>query len=102
VGREYRELGAYVAGSLEVGELAAVGARWDTYNPDLDSTDPVRALVPTDLSYSTVSVAAQLHNASGRLVLEYDHNKNHAGRDSVGNPTTLKDDSVILRGQVSF
>jgi hypothetical protein len=102
VGRDYRELGVYVAGILEIGELAAVGARWDTYNPDLDSTDPVRALVPTDLSFSTLALAAELHNASGRLVLEYDHNSNHAGRDAAGNPTTLKDDSVILRGQVSF
>jgi hypothetical protein len=102
VGREYREFGAYVAGILQVGELAAFGLRWDTYNPDLDSTDPVRTLVPTDLSYSTLAFAAELHNASGRLVLEYDHNKNHAGRDSIGNPTTLKDDSLVLRGQVNF
>jgi hypothetical protein len=102
VGRDYRELGAYVAGILEIGELAAVGARWDTYNPDLDSTDPVRALVPTDLSFSTLALAAELHNTSGRLVLEYDHNNNHAGRDAAGNPATLKDDTVILRGQVSF
>jgi hypothetical protein len=102
VGRDYRELGWYVAGLLDLGELVTVGARWDTYNPDMDSTDPVRVLVPTDLSFSTLALAAEVHNANGRLVLEYDHNNNKSGRDSTGLPATLKDDSVILRGQVSF
>jgi hypothetical protein len=102
IGRDYREAGGYVAGLLDIGDFVTVGGRWDAYNPDVDSTDAVRALVPTDLSYSTIAVAAEVHNQNGRLVLEYDHNDNKLGRSPNGTPTTLKDDSVVLRGQVSF
>jgi hypothetical protein len=102
VGRDYRELGAYVAALLDIGEHATVGARYDTYNPDRDSTDPVRALVATDVSFGTLALVAALRNPNGRLTVEYDHNSNHLGRDAAGNPATLKDDAVLIRGQVSF
>jgi hypothetical protein len=37
-----------------------------------------------------------------RLSAEYDRNRNHLGRDLVGNPTSLKSDTVVIRGQAAF
>ena len=102
LGRDSRELGAYVAALVDLGEYATVGARYDMYNPDRDSTDPSKPLIPTDLSFGTLALVAALRHPSGRLLVEYDHNTNHLGRDTVGNVTTLKDDAVVLRGQVQF
>ena len=39
---------------------------------------------------------------SGRLIAELDINRNHKGRDLEGNPTNLKDNAFIIRGEVSF
>ncbi|HVR00972.1 MAG TPA: hypothetical protein VMT47_02470 [Polyangia bacterium] len=102
LGRDARELGFYVAALLQIGELATVGARYDAYNPDRDSTNSAKPLVPTDLSYSTLALVAAVGTPNGRVQLEYDHNTNHSGRDLMGRPANLKDDAVILRGQVGF
>jgi hypothetical protein len=103
VGRDYRELGGYGAVVLDVGDYASVGARYDAYNPDRDSSDPAKSLVPTKASYGTLGLVAALRwPEGGRLTLEYDHNTNHLGRDATGNPTTLKADTLMLRGQVAF
>ena len=101
-GRDYRELGGYVAAMFDFRDLASVGARYDMYNPDLDSTDPAKSLVPTNVSYGTLGLVAALRARDARLTLEYDHNTNHLGRDAAGNPTTLKADTIFLRGQVEF
>jgi hypothetical protein len=102
LGRDAREFGAYGAGLLQIGEYATVGARYEMYNPDRDSTNPSKPLVPTDLSYSTLALVAGFGTPNGRVVLEYDHNTNHNGRDLMGLPSSLKDDTLILRGQVGF
>ena len=102
LGRDARELGFYVAALLQIGDLATVGARYDTYNPDRDSTNSAKPLVPTDLSYGTLALVAAVGTPNGRVQLEYDHNTNHSGRDLMGRPANLKDDAVILRGQVGF
>jgi hypothetical protein len=100
--RSYRELGAYVAGTLDVTDLGSIGVRYDFYNPDLDSTDPAMPKLPRDFSLGTVAVVGAFGTPLARFVLEYDHNMNSAGRDANGTPTTLKDDTFIARGQVAF
>ena len=102
LGRDARELGFYVAGLFEFQKIATVGVRYDTYNPDRDSTNPTKPLIPTDLSYGTLSVVAVVGTPMARLQLEYDHNTNHSGRDLMGRPANLKDDTLIVRGQVAF
>jgi hypothetical protein len=102
IGRDYRELGGYVAGTLDVLELGSLGVRYDTYNPDRDSTDPARPRILTDVSYGTLAVVAAVGTTTARFVVEYDHNSNHNGRTPEGAGTNLKDDSVIARGQVAF
>jgi hypothetical protein len=102
LGRDARELGFYVAALLQIDDLATVGARYDAYNPDRDSTNSAKPLVPTDLSYSTLALVAAVGTPNGRVQVEYDHNTNHNGRDLMGRPANLKDDAVIVRGQVGF
>jgi hypothetical protein len=102
LGRDARELGAYGAALLQLGEYAVVGVRYDYYNPDRDSLDPTKPLVPSSFAYNTLSVVASYGTPNGRVALEYDHNSNHNGRTITGTPTSLGDDSVILRGQVGF
>ena len=63
LGRDARELGFYVAALLQIGDLATVGARYDTYNPDRDSTNSAKPLVPTDLSYGTLALVAVVRHA---------------------------------------
>jgi hypothetical protein len=102
LGRDARELGYYGAALFQIGDLTTLGVRYDSYNPDLDSTNPAKPLVPTALSYSTLSAVVAFGTPNGRVQLEYDHNTNHSGRDLMGRPASLKDDAVILRGQVGF
>jgi hypothetical protein len=102
-GRDYREFGVYAGITQELGEHASVGFRYDFYNPDNDSTNQVMgAQVPTALAYQTFAIAAALRAPSGRLIAEFDVNRNHNGRDVSGNPTNLKDNAFFIRGEASF
>ncbi len=102
-GRDYREFGLYVGVTQDLGEHATVGVRYDFYNPDADSVNTVMgAAVPTALAYQTVAFAAALRAPAGRLIAEFDLNRNHNGRDLEGMPTNLADDAFIIRGEVSF
>jgi hypothetical protein len=103
VGRSYRELGWYVAFMQDVGEHATMGARYDRYNPDRDASDiQVGNVVPTDSSYSTLSLVAALRAPAGRLIVQYDINRNHLGRDAAGLPTNLQDNALTVRGEARF
>jgi hypothetical protein len=103
VGRSYRELGWYLAVMQDLGAHATVGARYDYYNPDRDAGDRQAGIaVPADASYSTLGLVAALRAPFGRLIVEYDINRNHLGRDAAGLPTTLADNAFTLRGEVRF
>ena len=102
-GRDYRELGLYVGVTQDLGPHAQAGVRYDFYNPDADSLNTIMgASKPTALSYQTVAFAAALRATSGRLIAEFDLNRNHNGRDAEGNPTNLASNAFTLRGEVSF
>jgi hypothetical protein len=102
-GRDYRELGVYVGVTQDLGPHAQAGIRYDFYNPDADSVNTVMgATTPAALGYHTLAIAAALRATSGRLIAEFDLNRNHNGRDAEGNPTNLRDNTFILRGEVSF
>ncbi|MFL5305642.1 MAG: hypothetical protein ACJ8F1_10525 [Polyangia bacterium] len=102
-GRDYRELGLYAGVTQDLGPHAMVGVRYDFYNPDADSVNQVMgATTPTALSYQTVAFAAALRGVSGRLIAEFDLNRNHNGRDTAGQPTNLSSNTFALRGEVTF
>jgi hypothetical protein len=100
--RDMREIGGYVALTQDLGPHVSVGFRYDSYNPDRDSADPARPLVPTSFSYQTESAVIGARLGLARFTVEYDHNHNELGRDVTGNPTSMKRDAVIARGQVTF
>jgi hypothetical protein len=103
IGRSYRELGWYVAVMQDLGAHATVGARYDYYNPDRDARDnQVGLVVPNDASYSTLGLVAALRSPSGRLIVEYDINRNHLGRSVSGAPTNLRDNALTIRGEARF
>jgi hypothetical protein len=103
IGRSYRELGWYVAVMQDLGAHATVGVRYDYYNPDRDANDlRLGKTVPSDASYSTFAMVAALRAPSGRLIVEYDINRNHLGRDAAGVPTNLQDNAFTIRGEVRF
>lgn len=104
VGRPLRELGGYVALTQELSPYAAVGVRYDRYNPDVDARQQVGAEpVPLDSSFSTLAVAVAVRYPPwGRLTIEYDHNTNALGRTLSGVATTLGSDALTLRAQVTF
>jgi hypothetical protein len=103
VGRSYRELGWYVAVMQDLGAHATVGARYDVYQPDRDASDRQAGVaVPNDVSLSTLALVAALRGPAGRLIVEYDVNRNHQGRDAAGVPTNLADNAFTIRGEARF
>jgi hypothetical protein len=102
-GRDYREFGVYVGLTQEFCTRWQAGFRYDFYNPDADSVNTIMgATKPTALAYQTFAFAAALRAASGRLIAEYDINRNHNGRDALGNPVNLPSNDFIIRGEISF
>jgi hypothetical protein len=114
-GRDFRELGWYVAITQEITRWGMIGVRYDRYNPDADASEQRGASrVPKDSTYDTLAVVAafRYRPSSGpfalgifpaaRVIVEYDHRNNALGRTAGGLPTTLGDDSFAVRGEVSF
>jgi hypothetical protein len=102
-GRPLREIGYYVALTQEFLTWLLVGVRYDYYNPDQDAIDSRDGLVvPLDASFSTVAMVVEGFTTWGRLMLEWDINRNHLGRDLTGAPTNLPDNSLTLRAEVKF
>ena len=100
--RDFRELGYYVSLVQEYGRWR-LGVRYDYYNPDQDSNKLLDINpVLTDASYSTLAVVAACTAPWGRLLVEYDRNRNHLGIDLKGLPTNLDDNAVVVRGEVRF
>jgi len=103
VGRSYRELGWYAAFMQDLGSHLTVGARYDNYNPDRDANDlQLGVVVPNNASYSTLSLVAALRSPAGRLIAQFDVNRNHLGRDVAGLPTNLQDNAFTIRGEARF
>ncbi len=101
--RDYREFGAYVGATQDLGPHVQLGARFDFYNPDADSVNQIMgATLPSALTYKTLAMVAGWRAPAGRLIAEFDLNRNHNGRDVLGNPTNLADNAFSVRGEVSF
>ena len=102
-GHDLREFGWTLGATQELTKWAMIGVRYDTYNPNADSSQQ-RALdlVLIDRSYSTVALMAMARYRGARLLLEYDINKNPLGVAADGSPTTLADNTLTLRAQLVY
>jgi hypothetical protein len=103
-GRDLREFGWVVGASQEFTMWAALGIRYDFYNPDLDGfRQTPTAIAPKDMSFRTWTVTVSLGGLGrDRLLLEYQHNRNALAVAADGSPTTLAADTLTLRGQIVF
>jgi hypothetical protein len=102
--RDLRENGFHLGLTQEITKWAALGVRYDVYDPDSDASEQrAFAIVPRDSKFKTWSFAA-----IGRLppvlrvIAQYDHRTNALGRDAAGNPTTLADDAFTVRLEAKF
>jgi hypothetical protein len=103
VGRDVRELGWLAGVRQEITEYAEIGVRFDRYDPDLDARDQQGVdIVPLDPQLSTWAFAAAARWRPARLIFEYDRRINRLGRTAAGLPTTRRDDSFMIRGEVIF
>ena len=107
LGRDLREMGYYIAVVQDFGRFLQAGIRYDRYDPDRDSTDRQAATVLlSSQAVSTVAFALaarlRLGGLTNRLLLQYDINRNHSGRDAAGLPTNLASNVFTLRAEAVF
>jgi hypothetical protein len=103
-GRDLREFGWVVGASQEFTTRAALGVRYDFYNPDLDGfRQTPTAIAPRNMSFRAWTVALSWGGMGrDRLLLEYQHNHNALAVAADGSPTSLAADTLTLRGQMVF
>lgn len=102
-GRDLRELGYHVGATLELTRYAMIGVRRDHYDPDFDAGEQRGVTrVPRDRAYDTTAIAVAGRYPPGRLIVEYDRNRNALGRTAGGVPTSLADDAFTVRAEVVF
>lgn len=101
--RDLRHLGFAVGVAQNVGDHAQIGVRYDRYDADRDAFEREGVgLVGIDKVFSTISVMASGRWQTGRLLVQYEHERNPFGRDDAGKPTTRAADRLTLRAQVGF
>jgi hypothetical protein len=104
-GRDTRHLGYVVSALQEIGDWFVVGMRFDTYDPDSDSSDfqNGRPVQPNDRTIRTYSplVGIRYENRA-RLLFQYDFIRDKLGRDLAGIPVDLANDRATLRLQVNL
>ena len=107
LGRDMREMGYYLALVQDFGKHLQAGIRYDRYDPDQDSTDRVAAAVLlSSQAVSTFAVAVagrwKIGGLTNRLLLQYDVNRNHFGRNQAGLPTNLASNVFTMRAEAVF
>ena len=103
-GGDLRELGWYLAATQQLTRWAAVGIRYDRYDPDADARQQVgSSIVPRDKTFTTLSlVGAVMWREYARFSFEWDHSTNALGISDAGAPATLGGDVFTIRGQAVF
>lgn len=102
--RDLRELGWYVAVTQDLTPWAAIGVRYDYYDPDRDANELRNGVqVFSNGSFSSFTAAAALrYPGYARLIFQYDHNTNPLGRTPEGTPTSLAADDFMIRAEAKF
>jgi hypothetical protein len=105
-GVDQRELGFYAAALQDVTPYGVVGLRFDLYDPNSNAFDKRGGtLQPFSEAIKTISPLVGLRlpdkdiGERARLVFQYDIISNAFARDTLGVPTTLKDNVWTIRLQ---
>lgn len=101
--RDAREMGYYAALTQALGHHLVIGVRYDFYDPDRDRyVRTAGDLVPSDSSYSSWAFMAAAVAPWGRLIAQYDLNRNHVGISSTGTPGNMADNAFTFRAEARF
>jgi hypothetical protein len=101
--RDVRQLGYQLGVWQDLGPRARAGVRYDAYRPDRDASEVEGAsVVGLDPRFATLALLGTLRWASGRLYVEYDHQRDPRGRGLDGQPTTRAADQLTVRAQVEW
>jgi hypothetical protein len=101
--RDLRQLGYQVGVWQDLGTNARAGVRYDAYRPDRDASEVQGAnIVGIDPRFATLSLLGTWRWTSGRLYVEYDHQRDPRGRGLDGQPTTRAADQLTVRAQVEW
>lgn len=101
--RDLRELGFVVGAVQNLGTHASIGVRYDRYNGDRDKIENAGVdVIGADPTFSTLSVMASGRIKEGRVLVQYDRERNPFGRDDTGAQATRSADRITLRAQVGF
>ncbi|HKP63742.1 MAG TPA: porin [Polyangiales bacterium] len=99
-GSDIGELGYYVGLTQELSKFAAVGFRFDVYNPNSDFLDKrAGKLIPTSQTVYTYSPMVALTLPNLRLIFQWDIISDQLARDESGVPTDLGNNQWTLRLQ---
>jgi hypothetical protein len=102
-GRELRQAGFALGVVQEFGPFVQAGIRYDRYNADRDAFEQQGIdVIGVARVFSTLGVMASARWRDGRVLVQYDHERNPFGRDDTGAPATRSSDRLTLRAQVGF
>jgi hypothetical protein len=108
LGRDQRSLGFYVAAVQELTKHASLGLRFEQYDPNADALelfDGMTVVTRRRFRTLTTGVAGHMHlggGARGRILAEYEAQRNSLGRDNQGRPAQLDNDTLRIRMELRF
>lgn len=103
-GFDLRGAGVVLGATATLFRWGLVGARFDWYNPNVDSTANAAGRVvvaPRDVATVSALAGVQVPGTGTRLVAQYDVVRDHLALGADGLPTDLRNDRFTLRLQVS-
>ncbi|MEO8703189.1 MAG: hypothetical protein ABI867_24295 [Kofleriaceae bacterium] len=102
-GRDLRQAGFAAGVVQDFGRFVTAGVRYDRYNADRDAFEQQGIdVIGVARLFSTLGIMASAHWQGGRVLVQYDHQRNPFGRDDTGAPATRSSDRITLRAQVGF
>jgi len=108
LGRDQRSIGFYVAAVQEFAEYFKVGARFEQYEPNVDSLelfDGVTVITRRRFRTLTSGISANTKLSAtvrARLLIEYEFQRNSLGRNNQGRPAQLDNNTFRVRAEVVF
>lgn len=108
LGRDQRSFGYYVGLTQEIGPWVEVGTRYEHYEPNADRLELFKGInVISRRKFRAVSLGAALRaklstTTKARVLVEYEFQDNALGRDRVGRPGKLNNNTFRTRVEVVF
>jgi hypothetical protein len=108
LGRDQRSLGFYIAAVQELTKHASLGVRFEQYDPNADALELFDGMtVVTRRRFRTLTSGVAGHlplggGVRGKILAEYEAQRNSLGRDNQGRPAQLDNDTLRIRMELRF